>query len=235
MTERSRRAVARNATEFVVGPSALSWEDDTLVITIHETSVPIPSSLKGTVRIRPKVLPKIVYPLEEAERHWWQPIAPQCDIDVSFTAPRLRWKGQAYLDSNYGSAPLEEDFVGWTWSRTHEQGGAGVLYEAQLRDGSETALSVFVDSSGKVEDQHFLPVHHLPKTLWRIDRQTRADEGTPVNILQTLEDTPFYSRTLIEAQLFGRPTQAFHESLSLDRFAAPWVRLMLPFRMPRFF
>jgi hypothetical protein len=24
-----------------------------------------------------------------------------------------------------------------------------------------------------------------------------------------------------------------HESLMLDRFAAPWCKLMLPFRMPR--
>jgi len=24
-----------------------------------------------------------------------------------------------------------------------------------------------------------------------------------------------------------------HESLSLKRFAAPWVRVLLPFRMPR--
>jgi carotenoid 1,2-hydratase len=33
--------------------------------------------------------------------------------------------------------------------------------------------------------------------------------------------------------MFGTPAQAVHESLSLDRFRAPWVQAMLPFRVPR--
>jgi carotenoid 1,2-hydratase len=48
-----------------------------------------------------------------------------------------------------------------------------------------------------------------------------------------LEDTPFYSRSLIKAEMFGCSVTAIHESLVLDRFTAPWVQAMLPFRMPR--
>jgi carotenoid 1,2-hydratase len=38
---------------------------------------------------------------------------------------------------------------------------------------------------------------------------------------------------VIDTQILGRRMKAMHESLSLDRFRNPWVRAMLPFRMPR--
>jgi carotenoid 1,2-hydratase len=62
-------------------------------------------------------------------------------------------------------------------------------------------------------------------------RATRS-EG-PVEILETFEDAPFYARSLLRGQWRGEQAMAVHESLSLDRFRAPWVQLMLPFRMPR--
>jgi len=33
--------------------------------------------------------------------------------------------------------------------------------------------------------------------------------------------------------LLGESVTAMHESLSLDRFRARWVQMLLPFRMPR--
>ena len=51
--------------------------------------------------------------------------------------------------------------------------------------------------------------------------------------LRSLEDGPFYARSLIESTLLGERVHGVHESLSLDRFAAPWVQALLPFRMPR--
>jgi carotenoid 1,2-hydratase len=52
-------------------------------------------------------------------------------------------------------------------------------------------------------------------------------------VVETLEDTPFYARSVISASIEGKATTMVHESLSLDRFAAPWVQAMLPFKMPR--
>jgi carotenoid 1,2-hydratase len=51
--------------------------------------------------------------------------------------------------------------------------------------------------------------------------------------LQTLEDGPFYVRSLLRSQVLGQSVLAMHESLSLQRFSAGWVQMMLPFRMPR--
>ncbi len=64
-------------------------------------------------------------------------------------------------------------------------------------------------------------------------RHTRADAGQPVRVRQTLEDAPFYSRSVIDTQLLGQRVTAVHESLSMDRFTAPWVQAMLPMRIPR--
>ena len=49
----------------------------------------------------------------------------------------------------------------------------------------------------------------------------------------SLEDTPFYARSLLTTRLLGATVPAMHESLCLDRFAARWVQAILPFRMPR--
>ncbi len=77
----------------------------------------------------------------------------------------------------------------------------------------------------------------LPPGLWRVQRAMRAPPERPPEILETLEDTPFYARSLVRAPLPGRLDGEMetwmHESLSCDRFARAWVRALLPFRMPR--
>jgi carotenoid 1,2-hydratase len=54
-----------------------------------------------------------------------------------------------------------------------------------------------------------------------------------VKLRETLEDTPFYTRSILDTVLDGKPAEAMHESLSLTRYSSPWVKLLLPFRMPR--
>ena len=53
-------------------------------------------------------------------------------------------------------------------------------------------------------------------------------------MLRTLEDTPFYARSLIEmADGRGQRVPAVHETLDVPRLVSPLVQAMLPFRMPR--
>jgi carotenoid 1,2-hydratase len=73
----------------------------------------------------------------------------------------------------------------------------------------------------------------LPRSRWGLVRTQRSDQGAPVRVLQTLEDTPFYVRSLIGAALFGEPVTAMHETLHVPRLVSLPVQLMLPFRMPR--
>jgi carotenoid 1,2-hydratase len=52
-------------------------------------------------------------------------------------------------------------------------------------------------------------------------------------VVQTLEDTPFYVRSLLSSGLLGERVTSVHETLDLPRVVSLPVRLMLPWRMPR--
>lgn len=239
MTERGRERLDRTATALRIGPSQLHWDGDELVINIQETAAPIPLPLRGQVRVRPQAITRHIQQLDQQGRHHWWPIAPDSRVSVQLSHPRLHWSGDGYLDSNWGAEPLEQGFTDWDWSRAkRRRGGATVLYDANRRDGSALSLALQVNRDGSVES--FTPPARapLPTTgVWRIARATRSehpDTGeSRARVLETLEDTPFYARSTISTRLLGEHVTAVHESLSLDRFAQPWVRILLPFRMPR--
>ena len=55
----------------------------------------------------------------------------------------------------------------------------------------------------------------------------------PARVQQTLEDTPFYVRSVLEAGVLGERVTAVHETLHIPRLVSTAVQGMLPFRMPR--
>jgi carotenoid 1,2-hydratase len=234
LTERGRGAVQRSPTRFSVGPSSLTWEGGVLTIAVDETTVPLPSRVRGRVRVTPVVRVGEVFTLDAHGRHRWRPIAPRARVEVEFTQPRVRWQGDAYLDSNAGDRPLETDFASWDWSRASlPDGGTAVLYDVVPRTSEAMSLALRIAASGAVERFAAPPRATLPGTLWRVARGTRAEAPHGARVQRTLEDTPFYARSVVTSQLLGTPVTAMHESLSLDRFRSPWVQLLLPFRMPR--
>jgi carotenoid 1,2-hydratase len=154
-------------------------------------------------------------------------------VEVALTEPATRWSGQGYFDANAGDAPLEDTFAHWHWSRACLPDGTAILYDVCRRDGARTTLALHCDAQGNVREFPPPPAAHLPATRWRIDRATRTDNGSAACVTRTLVDSPFYARSLVTAQLLGKTGIAVHESLSLTRFRAAWVRMLLPFRMPR--
>jgi carotenoid 1,2-hydratase len=108
-----------------------------------------------------------------------------------------------------------------------------VLYDVIPRATEPMTLALRIDPSGAVDRFAPPPRTALPDTLWRIARGTRAEQPHGARVQRTLEDTPFYARSVLSAHLLGTPVTAVHESLSLDRFRSPWVQALLPFRMPR--
>ena len=234
LTERRRSSIERSPTHFRIGPSALSWEGDTLVVRINEVTAPVPSPVRGVVRLHPIAIENRVLTLDAAGRHRWSPIAPCARAEVELETPALRWSGPAYFDTNDGDAPLEADFARWDWSRAAVPHGTSVLYEVTRRDGTALSLSMAYDAKGGVEDFEPPPHAELPRTRWwRMVRGTRADAGHPVTVVKTLEDTPFYSRSVLSTRLRGQNLTAMHESLCLNRFRSLGIQWMLPFRVPR--
>ena len=112
-------------------------------------------------------------------------------------------------------------------------GSTAFLYDASDRAGApRPAFGLRSSPQGALAE--FAPPQRvsLPSTGWRIARGTQAEDDA-ARVVMTLEDTPFYARSLVELQLLGERTHAMHESLSLDRYRMPAVKAMLPFRMPR--
>lgn len=212
----------------------MSWDGNALTVWIDEVTVPVPGRIRGTVRLHPEVLTGHAVPLDGEGRHRWFPLAPSARVEVELERPALCWSGTGYLDGNAGDEPLEEGFREWDWSRARlRDGGSAVLYEVVRRSGERRPLALRFDHTGDVQAFEPPPPVQLPTTLWRVARCTRADPGPPPRVLQTLEDTPFYARSLLGTRLLGEPVRAVHESLSLERFRQAWVRLLLPFRLPR--
>ena len=234
MTERGAACVRRAAGRLEVGPSAIGWEGDELVVRFDEVAVPVPRRLAGTVRLRPAALFQDVHELDPAGRHRWWPVAPCANVEVELDRPRLRWSGHGYHDTNWGEEPLERGFSGWHWSRSWlPDGSTAVLYDTEPRLGAPTNLALGFHPSGRCEALTAPPQQPLPGTLWRVPRIARSEAGQPPEVLDTLEDAPFYARSLLRTRLGGAEATTFHESLSLDRFSRGWVRMLLPFRMPR--
>lgn len=234
MTERDARAVARTPDQLRIGPSALRWDGAALLIDIDEREAPLPRRLQGQVRVEVDgICAGDGHPLDPARRHVWQPLAPVARVTVRMERPALQWTGQAYLDSNHGSRPLEQDFRGWTWSRATHGGTTSVTYDVTPLQGGDRGIAVRFDASGNSQAFEPPPRTALPRTGWGIHRSTRCDAQQRPAVCETLEDGPFYARSLVDTWHGGQPLHEVHESLSLTRFASRWVQVLLPVRMPR--
>jgi carotenoid 1,2-hydratase len=234
MTERGRGAIRRTPDCFVVGPSAVAWQAGTLTLQIDEMAVPWPRRIRGEVRLRAGALFDHPVALDAAGRHHWTALAPCARVEVELESPARRWSGHGYLDMNAGDEPLEDGFASWHWSRSAlADGSTAVLYEVQRRAGDREGFGLRFDPGGAVHTFETPAPAALPGTGWGIARGTRADDAAQVRVRRTLEDTPFYARSVLSSRLLGEEVTAVHESLSLDRFRSRWVQALLPFRMPR--
>lgn len=233
-TERGRRSVHREPTALAIGPSAVRWTGDALAVDFDEVTAPFGARLAGRVRLFPEEMgdgrPVL---LDAAGRHRWSPIAPAARAEVELTHPAIRFRGAAYLDTNSGDRPLEDDFQGWSWSRVASPGRAVVTYDVARRDGSSLLFARSFERGGRIHDGVPVAGRSIGRTLWGLPRVVHAGAERDPRLLRTLEDTPFYARSLVQASYLGERATGTHESLSLDRWRSRVVQFMLPYRMKR--
>ncbi|MFK7994732.1 MAG: carotenoid 1,2-hydratase [Granulosicoccus sp.] len=239
MTERTGSSMQASRQQLSIGKSVVEIVGDKLRVNIDEISVPVPSRVRGELLIDLPDYDLAPHPLDSESSaealHFWQPIAPQTRINVAFKQPALSWQGSAYVDSNYGGVSLETSFRSWVWSRSHRRNNTTtILYDVIDRQGRCSKRSLQYAADGALTECEAPQVHQLPRTrYWRFPRQARTASGSSIEALQTLEDTPFYSRSKFVEQYQDEKQFTVHESLDLDRFDSSWVRCLLPFRMPR--
>ena len=200
-------------------------------------TAPWPSAVNGEIRLKTSQLSTHAWSIDAEGAHLWTPIAPRAQIEVDFVRPHLRWDGPAYFDGNEGVAPLERDFASWQWARAHEGTDSVIFYDTQWVRGGGRSLALRIRADGSIEEieaaNERLPRQRLPSTPWGIKRDTHCDTQQRSRVIKTLEDGPFYARSLLETWVDGRAVQAWHESVSLERFRSRWVQALLPVRLPR--
>jgi carotenoid 1,2-hydratase len=186
MTERGRRDLSRDATHLAIGPSAMEWIGDRLRLHLDEVTAPLPQRIRGTIDVDLGARPEHGVTLDRRGRHRWGVIAPCARIDVRLDAPAVSWVGNAYLDTNRGDAPLEEDFVGWDWSRAHlADGRSAVLYDVERREGGALEIAHWFDADGHTGTFEAPPIAPLPATGWRLARRTRSDARVVPRVVRT--------------------------------------------------
>jgi carotenoid 1,2-hydratase len=239
MTERGSSQVCREAALLSIGNSTLRWAGDALEIDLNEVCAPVPRAVRGKIRVLPSARGVRSFALDGGGLHCWTPYAPCARVELQLCQPSLNWSGTGYLDANSGAEPLENAFRYWTWSRASLADSTVVFYDVNSRSPEDCnsdaarSLALRCAANGSIEEIDAPPATQLPLSGWRVPRRTRADSNSIVRVVKTLEDGPFYNRTLLDAKQFGAHRVAFHESLDLDRFRSRWVQCLLPFRMPR--
>lgn len=234
MTDRGRSALRQTHDSFTVGPSSLHWRDGQLIIDVDEIGAPpIPSRVRGRITLTPSALTSVELPLTPDGSHVWRPFAPTCDIDVDLEATGWQWRGHGYFDANFGTRALEQDFAFWTWGRFPTGDGSTCFYDAIRRDGSTLTAALRFAADGTASNIAPPPVAALPRSLWQVRRETRADSGYAPKQVQNMLDAPFYSRSAVRTQIDGEQTVGVHEALDLRRFRSPLLKPMLAVRVPR--
>ncbi len=235
LTEYPDAAVLDNGRALRLGANELRWSGDALRIVVNEREAPLPRRLRAFIDVRPGIVSDLEWPLGETAAHWWYPLAPHARVSVQLPEG-AHWSGTGYLDCNRGTGALEDSFSGWTWLRAHGSAGTTVVYET-ADPGSACLqrrhLLQFTGSQDRVLIGTPPQAQPLPRTAWGLPRTVACDPCAVPRLLRTLEDTPFYARSLVDTQIEGARLQAVHESLSLKRFQSHWVRSLLPFRSHR--
>ena len=229
-TEARPDTIERSADLFALSGSRVERTPGALVIHLDERTAPWGRAMRGRVRVELEDGVPAAIALDRAREHHWWPAGAKARAEVELECPAVRFRGSAYHDCNFGSVPLEDTFTSWNWSRTDLGDDVCIVYDVQEPGDAESHLGLRIGPSGVrplwAEDRA-----ELPRGFWGVERSTRS-EGE-ASLVRTLEDTPFYTRSLLRTTFNGRSALTMHESLSLTRFVQPWVQFLLPFRLRR--
>jgi carotenoid 1,2-hydratase len=234
LTERKSSAVARDASSLSIGASTMRWlPNGALEIWVDERSAPWGARIRGRILFHPELRTSEAVAIDGRGEHLWWPVAPFGRVEVELRDPSVRFSGKAYLDSNAGDGPLEESFASWSWARLSGEHEVSITYDVVTQHGSAIRHGVEVDRDG-VRPLVASESARLGMTRFGLSRTMRSPWGAEAKLVRTVEDGPFYARSIVQCEEPGRsPVRGVHEVVSLDRFASSWVQFLIPFRMRR--
>ncbi|MBT5068061.1 MAG: carotenoid 1,2-hydratase, partial [Halieaceae bacterium] len=80
MTERQSRDLQTSASAIKIGPSAMSYDGNSLVVTLDERSAPFRRPIRGKVVVDIPEMTSECYALHTGGEHRWWPIAPTASM-----------------------------------------------------------------------------------------------------------------------------------------------------------
>ncbi|MGR3542203.1 MAG: carotenoid 1,2-hydratase [Hasllibacter sp.] len=232
MTDRGRGALHQEPGRMGIGPSALDWDGRRLTVHVDERTWPHMTRMRGTITLTPEFVTDVELPLTPDGAHLWRPFAPRARARVAL-GPHGEWEGHAYLDANFGTRALEDDFAYWAWGRFPDGDGALAVYDAERLDGSRLEFAARFAPDGAATVVPMPPRVRLPRTRWALRRDAWADPGHRPRQTRAMLGAPFYNRAAVETVIAGRRTEGVHEALDLRRFRQPLLKPMLAMRVPR--
>jgi carotenoid 1,2-hydratase len=112
-------------------------------------------------------------------------------------------------------------------------GDTSVVYDVRPKQGPGRVVAQRFSPDGSYTAFDAPARYRLPSSGWLLARGMCSESNQPPEVISTLEDTPFYVRSLLRTQLLGENVTAVHESLDIPRLVSLPVQFMLPWRMPR--
>lgn len=225
----------RTATGVTIGRSSMEWKDDRLIVHLDERTTPIGHplrrSIRGTVLIHPENRTDLELAIDDRGEHRWWPVAPLARIEVELASPRIRFRGHGYHDANAGDVAIDTAFEQWSWCRGRSENRALLTYDAMSRRGTARTHAFVVRPDGSTEPLAETRSVELARTGWGVRRSTRADAGSTPKLRHSLENGPFYTRSLIDTKLGGERVLAMNETLAARRLRQAWVRFCTGYRM----
>ena len=235
MTERRERHVNLTENSLRIGPSKLEWNGKKLVLEFSEITIPHFDKIEGCITVTPESVNDLEVLLKPDGTHIWRPFSPISRIEIKTNKKGWSWQGNAYLDGNFGTRALEQDFNYWTWSRLPFKDKCLTFYDADLVDGSNTNIALRFNKNGSVEEVEAPPLQPISKTKWLIKRVARSDREFSPYQSRALLDAPFYSRSELVTQIDKEKTTGVHETLDMKRFTNPLIKPLLCAKIPRIF
>ena len=206
---RPRERCAASAHALEIGPSALAWDGRALTVRIDEITAPLPSRIRGTVRLAPGRRDRATsFALDDEALHRWSPIAP-----VRASRGRAR---SARAAVGRRRLPRLERGRRAARARLHAAGTGRARrlcrrrYGRALRRQPAPRAATSRSRSGSTPRggvERFEPPPRCRAAAERLAGGARHARPTPAaraRVVQTLEDAPFYARSLVAARALRR-------------------------------
>lgn len=190
-----------------------------------------PIELKATFHPTSSPLHLNAPTLDERAKHHWGSPAPHCRVEVECSSVGWKWSGQGYHDVNHGFEPLHAGFRHWSWGRANIGGRTQVFYDAVDIDDRRRRR---IHSDGVWLGEDGSDALETNLSPWLLNVPTRwTAPGLRVEEKLRWESSPFYVRGVSRFESPSGTAEGVSEHVDLERFASPFVRWMLRYRIYR--